>query len=230
MKKGLLKALSCVAAAALTVMAFAMPRVALAAENVGAADLSSGWWGAHSEIYKVEEGKDVTFKFVNHSLKGENWHNAVVVLQNVATGHSVDATAGYAEYAVVRADNWGWGTGYEGATLDNNYNWDAFRDNIDGVEMTIVVSKKAGNKADVSYSFKGTDGVDYHMTYTGLTVGDELYTCLTVENCYLENVVVTVYNPTPVPETGVFAAIIPAAVVMLASGAVALKTSKKEEQ
>ena len=98
--------------------------------DVGAADYSTAWWGAHSDIWRVQKGKGTSVTFLNTSSKANVWNNFVVVLQKTATGHAAADNADYGEYAVVRADNYGWaGANNTGAnndvlgwTLGNNYN------------------------------------------------------------------------------------------------------------
>ncbi len=81
---------------------------------LGATDCSTGFWSEFSEVVEVPSGESVTANFVNYTDGLANWHNFVVVLQNVAEVHSADANADYKEYGVVRADNFGWGAGYDG--------------------------------------------------------------------------------------------------------------------
>ena len=84
----------------------------------------------------------VKLKFVNHSSKGNNWNNWVIALTNDVNRQAT----GYLEYFVLRADNYAWwpsgntiDNANAGFTLTSNYNWDTFKDDMDGatVEMTI---------------------------------------------------------------------------------------------
>ncbi|MBQ2128211.1 MAG: hypothetical protein II429_03690, partial [Prevotella sp.] len=71
--------------------------------TIGAIDNSGDFWSAHSENIKVEAGETFVTTFTNYTNGAANWNNFCVVLTSDGTD----------EYAVVRADNYGWGKGYE---------------------------------------------------------------------------------------------------------------------
>ena len=71
---------------------------------VGAEDNSTGFWGAHAADVNVPAGETRELNFTNYSTLGANWNNFVPILRR----------ADLSEYAVVRADNYGWGAGYDG--------------------------------------------------------------------------------------------------------------------
>lgn len=155
---------------------------------VGATTLDTGFWGAHSDIWEVAEGETGAVLFTNYNPGEEasNWNNFNVVLQNTPTGHSADDAEGYAEYAVVRSDNFGWGSGYDTATLYNDYDWDNFCANLNGADVLVLVTNN-GDTADVVALSRpaGSDTV-YTMSYIGITTGGPLYFCLVVDNCCLD--------------------------------------------
>lgn len=76
-------------------------------EIVGAEDMSTLWWGAHSQGYAVEEGKILNIEFDNFGSNNAIWNNYVLVFTDVSAP-IVDGD-GHKEYAIVRADNYGWG-------------------------------------------------------------------------------------------------------------------------
>ena len=211
MKKGFLKVVSAIAAAALLVAAVVLPQPALAAsENVGASDLSLGWWGAHSSIYELADGTQVTFTFKNYTAGNDNTDCPSVVLQNTSTGHSAVDVEGYYEYAIARTDNWGWGDRFlnDDAHKISNWNWDTYRSDINEADFTVVVARN-NNVISIDMTIvKGSTTHEQH--YTGISVdkAEAVYTCLTIQNCYLENVVATTTETTPetksVGETIVF--------------------------
>jgi len=78
---------------------------------VGAEDNTTGWWTVFSDDFNVPAGETKSISFTNYSSMANNWSNFAVILRK----------ADLAEYAVVRADNFGWGAGYDGNTgLINN--------------------------------------------------------------------------------------------------------------
>ena len=165
-------------------------------ENVvGTEDGKTAWWGAHSETFKVEEGTSKTVVFKNYG-GALNWNNFVVVLQNVADAHSAVDNAAYKEYAVLRADNcgWGWFNGTWCHDIDTpvipvtckacNWDWNNFAADMSEATEELTVTNY-GKTADVVANVTTAAGATYFQKYTGITVDSDLYYCLTVDNCYL---------------------------------------------
>ena len=164
---------------------------------VGATDCSTGWWKEFSEIYAVAEGETKEVNFVNYSSKGANWNNFIVVLQAVAQGHASDATIhadvnpDYKEYAVLRADNWGWNSVGDTAsgllpwTLENTYDWDNFLAEIDGASVNLKVTNN-GTTADVVATITSVAGNTYTQSYKGIEIDGPLYFCLGVDGACLD--------------------------------------------
>lgn len=160
--------------------------VATTGTVVGATDCSTAFWGAHSETWEVAEGESVSKTFKNYSSTLNNWNNFVVVLQNVADAHSADDNAEYAEYGVVRADNYGWGAGYDNiATAECDYNWDTFTTDLDRSDVTVTVTNN-GSTADVVAEVTTAEGKTYTQKYTGIAIDGDLHFCLTVDGCFLD--------------------------------------------
>ena len=153
---------------------------------VGATDCSSAFWSEHSETWAVAEGESVSKTFKNYSSCLNNWNNFVVVLQNVADAHSADDNADYAEYGVVRADNFGWGAGYDNiATAECDYNWDTFLTDLDRSDVTVTVTNN-GDTADVVAEVTTAAGTTYTQSYKGIAIDGDLYFCFTVDGCFLD--------------------------------------------
>ncbi|MGX8699254.1 MAG: hypothetical protein ACSW8F_04905, partial [bacterium] len=105
--------------------------------------------------------------------------------QTTAEGHSAD-TAGYAEYAVVRADNFGWGGGYDGiATAECDWNWDTFMKDMDGATVVLNVTNN-GATADITFTATALDGTVHNQSYKGIAVTGDLYFTLGVECACLD--------------------------------------------
>jgi hypothetical protein len=149
--------------------------------SIGATDNSTPFWGAHSENIKVAPGETFISRFTNYTNGGNNWENFVIVLCRE------DNT----EFAVVRADNYGWGEGYE-----NNPNlwlsggqsdWGAWLAAMDGAKVTVAVTNNGDGSADVQAVMLGNDGNFYNQEYKGIAIDSEdFYFRYTVEKCHLE--------------------------------------------
>jgi len=159
---------------------------------IGNEDNSTGWWTAHSETVKVAEGESKKVTFYNFTNGVENWFNFLVVLQNVADAHGTADNATYAEYAVLRTDNYGW----KGAlnphanndqlkwVLESNWNWDTFKTDINGAKVDLEVTNN-GATADVVAKITTEKGKSYYQNYKNIAIDGELHFCLTVEQGHL---------------------------------------------
>lgn len=148
--------------------------------EVGAPDCSTGFWGAHSPNIQVIGHQVCTVNFTNYSSCVNNWNNFVLVLC------SAD---GATEYAVVRADNYGWGSGYAACTptMEEGRNWDVWRPAMNGAKVTAKIVNNGDGTADIKVVMHGTNGVDYTQDYIGINTvdPDNLYFNFTVDGSYL---------------------------------------------
>lgn len=151
--------------------------------TVGATDNSTGWWGAHSDDFKVESGKTKAISFTNYTSRAGVFNNFVVILRNAAKNK---------EYSVVRADNYGWdantdNNGYEAcihnSTHGNSASW---LTDMNGAKVTIFVTNNGNGTADVLAVMKGNKAV-YTQYYLGINDvnANDLYFALTVDKCHL---------------------------------------------
>ena len=147
-------------------------------DNVlGAEDNSTGWWGAHSEMIQVPVGKTYTTRIKNFTTGANNWNNFVVVLTREDNS----------EYAVVRADNYGWGDSYGACTPSGGQaDWGAWLMAMDEAMVTVSVTNNGGS-ADVKCVMVGNDGITYYQDYIGISPidGDNLYFRFTVDGCHM---------------------------------------------
>jgi len=148
--------------------------------SLGATDNSTGWWGAHSDNIKVAPGETFVSTFTNYTSGANNWNNFVIVL----------CKADNSEYAVVRADNYGWGAGYEGIATNSGgqSDWATWLAAMDGAKVTTYVTNNGDGTADVKATMLGNDGETYIQEYYGIAVSDpdDFYFRFTVDNCHLE--------------------------------------------
>lgn len=149
---------------------------------IGDENNTTGFWGAHSADWKVPAGATYTTTFTNFTCGASNWNNFCVVLC---------AEGGQPEYAVVRADNYGWGMGYEGneglVTSGGQQDWGAWLAAMDGAKVKLSVTNCGDGTANVRVEMLGTDGVLYEQFYNGINNIDpeNLYFNLTVDNSHI---------------------------------------------
>ena len=147
--------------------------------TIGATDNSTPFWGAHSDNIKVGPKETFVSTFTNYSNGGANWNNFVVVL----------CAADNSEYAVVRADNYGWGNGYDACTPSGGQtDWAAWLAAMDGAKVTTYVTNNGDGTADVKCVMVGTDGNTYYQDYIGINIvnPNDFYFRFTVDGSHLE--------------------------------------------
>lgn len=147
--------------------------------SIGATDNSTGWWGAHSDNIKVGPNETFVSTFTNYTSGANNWNNFVVVLSK----------ADNSEYAVLRADNYGWGDGYAACTPSGTQgDWATWLAAMDGAKVTTYVTNNGDGTADVKAVMEGTNGETYTQEYIGINTVDpnDFYFRFTVDGCHLE--------------------------------------------
>ncbi len=146
-------------------------------DQVGATDLSSGFWTAFSHEYNVASGSSRTFKMNLYSTGAENYHSPVVILRKG------DLT----EFAILRMDHFGWGDGYATATATSDWNWDTFTDNLNGSYIEITITNNGDNTADVRFDVTHANDETHFQLYEGITVdSSDLNSTITVEKSYVD--------------------------------------------
>ena len=146
---------------------------------VGSDDNSTGFFGAISDLFTVPAGKTVTTQFVNNTNCAANWNNFIVALVDKADSR---------EYAIVRADNFGWGDGYAACVpACTQTNWDEWLTAMDGAKVNLSVTNVGDGTANIKATILGNNGVTYTQTYTGINTinPDDLAFKLTVEKAHL---------------------------------------------
>lgn len=140
---------------------------------------SAAWWTNFSkDYYTLKKGSKAELKFYNYSNKVANWNNWCLVAANAERG-----AEGYGEHFVLRNDNYGWFTVAGGNindnssnvefTLQSDYNWDTFLEDMDGslvdmnvefngnvVKMTSTITTTTKKVYNYSFSMKLTQPED----------------------------------------------------------------------
>ena len=147
--------------------------------TIGNTDNSTAFWGAHSENIKVAAGESFVSSFTNYTNGQNNWNNFCVVL----------CRADNSEYAVVRADNYGWGTGYDACTPSGGQqDWGTWLKAMNGAKVKVAVTNNGDGTADVQMVMTGNDGKTYTQSYTGINTIDagDFYFRFTVDGSHIE--------------------------------------------
>lgn len=142
--------------------------------GVGSLDFTNAFWTTFTEDIIIPEGESASFSLFLLSNNLENWHSPCTILRK----------ADQTEYAVVRMDNFGWGGGYETATLESDWNFDTFKSNLSYSDMTITITNN-GSSADVVYEVTYANGEKHTQKYLGITTEPELQAALVTEQSYL---------------------------------------------
>lgn len=147
-------------------------------DMIGTEDNSTAFWGAHSDDFNVPAGQTKSITFTNYSSLSDNWNNFVVILRK----------ADLTEYAVVRADNYGWGTGYGAYTPNGTQgDWATWLAGMNGAKVTVYVTNCGNGTADVQAVMVGTTSTISTQCYWGINTIDanDLNFALTVDGCHL---------------------------------------------
>ncbi len=144
--------------------------------QVGFTDFSTPWWSEFSDDFPVAAGESKTLTMYCYSNNLQPYHSPSTIL------HKADLT----EYAVVRMDNFGWGSGFATATATSDWNWDTFASSINGSRVVITVTNNGDNTADVLYNVTYVNGETHFQKYEGFTVDSSDLNCaLVIEGAYV---------------------------------------------
>ena len=132
---------------------------------LGPEDNTGAWWTYFSDDMKVAAGKTVKVDFTNYG-GGANWNNWNIVLRK----------SDLSEYGVVRADNFGWGAGYDGnpllITSGGQSDWGAWLAAMSAAEVTVYITNIGNGMVDILAVMNGSDGNTYFQYYLGIAVSD----------------------------------------------------------
>lgn len=164
-----------------------------AIDVLGTPDRVLGFWSDTTAGYELADGKTLTMKLNNYSNASANWCNFVLALTNTAVTTdklaSADNYEGYAEYAVLRADAFGWGdASYNGVFEMSWTDWVAWLNLMTDAEVEVVLTR-AGGEVTVNYTFTGADGTvmtEKAVVTSTLTADAPCYVHVTGEGAYIE--------------------------------------------
>lgn len=147
--------------------------------SLGAEDCSTAWWTEFTNDLKIPAGETFEFNFTNYSSGVNNWNNYVLILRK----------ADLAEYAVVRADNYGWGNGYAACTpIGTQGDWATWLATMNGAKVKLFVTNCNNGTADIQAIVTGTDGSVTVQNYLGINTIDpsDLNVAFTVDSSHLK--------------------------------------------
>ncbi len=147
--------------------------------KIGKDDNTDGFKGFFSDYFKVNKGETKSIKFTNFCNQDTNWNNFIVSLckQDKQT-----------EYAFVRADNWGAGTGYDACTHNGTQgDWATWLQTMNNSKVTVYVTNCGNGTADVQVIMVGNNNTTSTQYYLGINKIDvnDLYFAMTGEKCHL---------------------------------------------
>ncbi len=153
-------------------------------EKLGKEDLTTAFNTAVTDPVKIEAGKTYMIPFTNYSSCASNWNNWVIILRNSDSSYEM----------FLRADNWGWGTGWEGADLAKHCDpsggqsdWDAWRAAMARAECTAMITNGGSGTVDIKVTMLGADSETYKQEYNNISGfdKDDVNLYFTVDNCQL---------------------------------------------
>ena len=137
--------------------------------GVGATDMSSDWWTAFSGYYDVapDVETEIAMDLYAESPLQANWYTPVLVLSNKERGAD-----GYAEYAALRLDNFGWGDGYVDieANKESNWNWETFVTSTNNSVLEVSINYTTAGVATVRFDITYANGETHYQLYKNITV------------------------------------------------------------
>lgn len=110
--------------------------------QLGNTDNSTLWFNpeTYSDNFNIPSGQTKCISFTNYSNLAGNWNNFLVVLRKNNGTH----------YAVVRADNFGWGDGYDACVHNGTQgDWSTWLAGMNGSKVTVYVTNCGNGTADI---------------------------------------------------------------------------------
>ena len=153
---------------------------------------TAGFWTNFSSDYVLKSGKKAEFKFYNYSDEVNNWDNWALVAATASRGAS-----NYAEYFVLRNDNYAWFTKLGGNTnentanvnftLDNNFDWTNFKQDMNGSLVDMVVEYVASGTIKVNATItKDKKTYNYSFSMTSSTIKGDVTLFFVNEKSYID--------------------------------------------
>lgn len=133
---------------------------------VGQEDNSTPFWTDWAPYVNLTGNGTIHYQFYNYTCGDQNWQNWLLAITNgIERGGD-----GYVEYLIMRSDAYGWGTLYNGDNNVHDFNFDTFKEDMNGalVDMDITrtgasvkvvckITTESGTVYNYSTSIEGVD-------------------------------------------------------------------------
>lgn len=157
------------------------------------------FWSEFTDAYELADGATKTVKLNNYSSGEQNYHNFLVAFTNTKTTAdkipSADNYDGYAEYAVIRADKYGWTPTVNPIPAENfEASWEDWAEWLDAMraaKVTLVITRN-GDEIVMNATMVGRNGKEYTCKTTitaevsGLTADAPCYFAILGEQAFIE--------------------------------------------
>ncbi len=156
--------------------------------TVGKEDMSTIWWNEHSEHYELAADSTTVIEFENHSAEVDLWDNFVSVFTNESATFVEEQSADYVEYAVVRADDFGWGASAATLTYSSTHggDWALFQEILKDASVTMTITREGSLVTVHEQVVSMNDAtMSYERTVTFEATEGDLFVTLTIEGGYL---------------------------------------------
>ncbi|MGN0428383.1 MAG: LamG-like jellyroll fold domain-containing protein [Agathobacter sp.] len=159
--------------------------------SVGSVDFTNAWWTDWSETTELADGATKTVQLKNYSDGVNNWDNYVIGFINEKNEAGVDPNTisdSHVEYAMLRADAYGWGDAefaYETSWGDD---WATWLSAMKAADVTLEISRD-GNVITVDATIVDREGNTLTSTSTvtsNLLGSEECHFFITCEECYID--------------------------------------------
>lgn len=164
-----------------------------AIEVLGTPTYALGWWSEFTNSVELPDGATKVVKLNNYSDGVNNWDNFCIAFTNTNTtsdkAPSADNYEGYAEYAVVRADAYGWGDASYAGTFETSWtDWAGWLAAMMDADVTLTITRNGGEIVmDAVFVDRDGNEMTSKSTITStLTADDPCYFFFTGEASYIE--------------------------------------------
>lgn len=117
------------------------------------------------QSFTLAENGSLSLHFKNYTNKVQNWNNWVLEL-----------TPDNSNYLDLRADNYGWGTYWNGSNCSiSNYDWNTFKDDMNGADVVMNITRSSSSIAITATMTSTASKVfseTYNVTHDDFSSGD----------------------------------------------------------
>lgn len=158
-------------------------------------NVSYPFWQTFSDYFTVKDGMTGHFQFMNYSDMANTWDNWILAITS-RPDHNTGVFQDYEEFIMLRPDNYGWGTRFNTAVVTNDFNFDTFKQDMNGALVDMYITYKDGEVNMNSTTTTNAENPDasthktYHYSLAGANGiwGDQIYVYFSVEKANLQGI------------------------------------------